>query len=182
MEPGPNGEFDPDPRPPRTLEEIKLAMKSGQTVLTPEETTVYFNSQEHELVEKERQTEADAKFWEKFSRVTTSFPFKLLDLYGYALFSLIPLAGIVIGIIYVAPEHCPAEPSIAPVMIALGFLSLIIGVTSWIRGRRKIVIAGSSAGAEIDEEAAAGVDIELTPETATSPNPKPATDENISES
>jgi len=124
QEPLPNS-----PKSPRNYAQLKAEFKKGKGVrLTKEESKIYWRGKlEDAEAEKRREEVAMERFWGATNRLTRNLLTKILFYAVYGLWTATPIAGIVIGLIYIRNEHCPGQPSIAPLLIILGLMSILVG-------------------------------------------------------
>jgi len=118
-------------KPPRSYAEIKLALKSrGATAMTGEESKIYWRGNKEESdAKKQREEAAEKRYWACTRKITGNILVKALCYLIYGIWTITPIIGIVIGIIYVSRENCPANSSIAPLLIVLGLMSTLVGIS-----------------------------------------------------
>lgn len=142
------------PKSPRSYAELKAEINEGRSLeLTREESKVFWQGKRADVeAEKEREAAAMEQFWAVVDTVTQNVVSKFLFFLIYGLWTLTPAVGIIIGIIYASNEHCPGQPSIAPLLIILGLMSTLVGFSliSQRNSQLKIPLAVPGQGVDMN--------------------------------
>jgi len=125
----------PPPKPAKKLS------KTPAKVMTAEEGRLYFQEQrERKLVKDRVKAERQKKFHTSVHNIYQSWPIKICTYVSFFLINTLPIGAIILGIIYIKKEDCPAD-HIAVAMILVGIFGTLTAIShlyaSWKEKRAK---------------------------------------------